>query len=83
MTDASEHDLPWYSDPDYDCIGKLIHPLPADYEPEPAPIYCSVCGDMQVENAGDMCEFCASPEQVAERAEFAAWLVKQEKRNEQ
>src|SRR6266567_3820225 len=44
------------------------------FEPEPIkPTYCAICGDVAVEAKGQMCDFCASPEQIAERAEFDAW----------
>ena len=77
MTYSSPHDMPHYSDPDYDISG---HPFPTDYEDNCAPddpIYCDVCGDEPVDEQGAVCVFCASPEQVAERAEFDAWMAVQ------
>ncbi len=66
---TSPHDAGWYSDPGYDRSGHLIA-----FEPEPIkPTYCAICGDVAVEAKGQMCDFCASPEQIAERAEFDAW----------
>ena len=56
MNCPSEHDLGWYSDPEFDRMG---HPYPTDHEPEPeAPTYCDDCGDSEVDRDGDFCQFC-------------------------